>query len=164
MEELEFRMKSLPLRRPSAGLDARVLSQMPGERQAGAGGRPWHCRRWGWGLAAAMLVLLVLYAWLSAPTEVCAPAWRNAGGEPVQRLLADGTRLSVFPEARVAWKIGDNERWVELYEGQIELDVSPDGTLFAVRTPSGRVEVVGTRFRAKAYRSDAPVGSQGNQL
>lgn len=163
MEELEVRMKSLPLRRPSSGLDARVLSQIPGERQAGAKGRPWHCRRWGWGLAAAVGVLLVFYAWLSPPTEVCVPAWRNSSAEPVHCVLADGTRLRVFPDATVAWKIGDQTRWVELYEGQVEFDVAAGRGLFAVRTPSGRVEVVGTRFQVKAYRSDVPLRNQGKQ-
>ena len=111
----------------------------------------------------AILQLLVLYAWLSPPAEVRSTAWRNVSGETVGRLLADGTRLRVFPQAKVAWKIGGNERWVELYEGQVELDVTAGHPLFAVRTPSGSVEVVGTRFRVKAYRSDAPLSNRGDQ-
>lgn len=153
MEELESRFKSLPLRRPSSRLDARVLGQKPKTPPTPAGGRPGWALRWGWGLAAAIPALLVVYAWLSPPAEVRSTAWSNVTAAPVERLLADGSRLRVFPEARVAWDIGGKERWVELYEGQVELDVAAMDRLFAVRTPTGIVEVTGTRFRVAVYRA-----------
>ncbi|MBY6345021.1 DUF4880 domain-containing protein [Providencia rettgeri] len=65
----------------------------------------------------------------------------------LQRNLRDGSVLTMAPLSRLNWYSDDQQRLIELEEGEIHIDVARDAARpFIVRTNWGQVRVLGTAF------------------
>ena len=153
LEELQWTGRALrelpevPLR-PSL----KVRCRESFERELGGTPSP---RRLSWGWALAMAASLLVGAgapwWLASRGGGIEP-WTYRGEGTLVQTLDDGTRLEIFPETKLGWRVDSDRRIVLLYEGEIDLQVKPGEKPFLVQTPSGEVEVVGTHFRVKVKR------------
>jgi len=64
--------------------------------------------------------------------------------------LADGSRILLNTDTALAVDLGDDHRRVRLYRGEAFFDVAPDAARpFTVRTGTGEVRVLGTRFNVR---------------
>lgn len=158
-------IRALPEREPEAGLQARCRGDF--ERELGLSHRKVVSSRplwagWAVAVAASIVLLLGFHLWLRRSQSDAWGPWTNASASVTTRLLADGSTVKVAPGARVAWQLEALRRLVVLYEGEIALEVEPDERPFLVRTPSGKVEVVGTRFRVKVFPSSSEEEAVGD--
>ena len=78
--------------------------------------------------------------------------------------LSDGTKIWLNAESQLRYPVKflpDSPREVELVYGEAYFDVSPstnhNGMPFSVHTKSQNIEVLGTEFNVKAYRSEKEV-------
>lgn len=117
---------------------------------------------WAWAAGLGLAVLGSGAAWRSMPMTIEAPA----GGAPVTRTLADGSRLTLAPGSAVrlsrllgsaAW-LRPSVRAVQL-DGEAFFEIARDGRRFEVRTSDATVEVLGTRFDVRS-----PVAGVGTRV
>ncbi len=140
-----------------------ALPGLPGQRNSQAAANPARARRRAPGAAATGAALAGL-AVVAAVTWWLDPAYRyeahaSAIGERQQRVLADGSRITLDTATtlRVAWHL--RSRRVELKQGQAQFEVSPVaawpfglslglslGRPFEVAAGATHVRVVGTVF------------------
>lgn len=117
---------------------------------------------WAWAAVLGVAVLGGGGAWRAVPMTIAAPA----GGSPVTRQLADGSRLTLAPGSvvRVSRALGaptwlrPSVRAVTL-DGEAFFDVARDGRRFEVRTSDATTDVLGTRFDVRS-----PVAGAGTRV
>lgn len=120
------------------------------------------------GIAAAGLAAIWLVQFLLAPGRPAArrslPAGEriagrdesfdgdSAAGRTVE--LPDGSRFRIAPETAVRFAPpGPGERiFLELARGEVEADIPSGGGAVVIGAPAGRLRVLGTVFRATAFR------------
>ncbi len=159
-------IRGLPEREPDAALQARCREDF--EQELGLSRRKAVSTRFRWSgwavaVAASILLLLGFHVWLRPSQSEAWGPWTNTSASATPRLLADGSTVKLAPGARVAWQLEARRRLVVLYEGEIALDVEPNERPFIVQTPSGKVEVVGTRFRVKVFPSSSEEETVGDR-
>jgi transmembrane sensor len=104
-------------------------------------------RRWAWaaaGLAAAASVVLTLLPRLGeAPVET----YQTAKGERRVVDLADGSRIALNSDTRIAVRLERRTRNVEMARGEAAFEVAPDKARpFLSAAADRRIRVVGTEF------------------
>ncbi|RMD73743.1 MAG: DUF4974 domain-containing protein [Bacteroidetes bacterium] len=112
-----------------------------------------------WAAVAAVVLVAAVFGlrqWM-APAEALELA--TAAGEQVEYTLPDGTTLWLNERSRltVADGYGRSLRKVQL-EGEAFFSVAKDPEHpFVVTTPTGRVQVLGTRFNLRSYPGESEV-------
>jgi transmembrane sensor len=118
--------------------------------------KPWH-RRWSVrvGLATAAVAVLATGLWLVQPGSIMQTplqvepetAYTTAVGERSTANLDDGSVAELNTNTRLNIDFSDNERRVELVEGQVFFDVAKDPDRpFVVIAGDQRIEAIGTAF------------------
>lgn len=118
-------------------------------RRARFGGR----RVLGAALAAG-LVGLALLPRLPEPS-LEATVIVTARSEPLDLALPDGSRVSLSGDTRLAYRMDEQGRDLELLQGEAYFDIARDGRPLQVRTQAGTVHVLGTAFNIDLLSSDA---------
>jgi transmembrane sensor len=108
-------------------------------------GRHRRIRRTRWALATAAVVLISVSAgmwWSRQPSVI-----QTAIAEQRVVWLPDGSRVTVGPRTRMAYRFTASKRALTLHEGQayFEVQKAPDRP-FIVETRRGRIVAVGTAF------------------
>lgn len=100
-----------------------------------------------WAAAAIACVLLGVFAFRSATTEV---TYRTGRGETTSVELSDGSRLRLDAATTVLIHIGPLVRRAELINGEAEFDVAHEARRpFRVEAGGFRVRDIGTRFTVR---------------
>ncbi|MEM8983930.1 MAG: FecR domain-containing protein [Pseudomonadota bacterium] len=111
--------------------------------------------RWATGIAAALVVAVVANGLLESTPVESIPSSRQqfvtAAGESMERMLSDGTTLSLGPATELTVTYTEQRRLVRLDRGQVFLDVASDPLRPLIATV-GRLDarVVGTAFDVRA--------------
>lgn len=104
-------------------------------------------------IAAALVVgVLFSFAWIYA-TKIAGTQMMEAGMEPMEILLEDGTQVVLNRESKIRYSknFGDGERQVTL-KGEAWFDVARDSLRpFVIDAGRAMVEVLGTSFNVNAY-------------
>jgi len=134
----------------------RLWQQLPGPLQAdrkrrlalAAQHRRRHIRRRNFGLAvAASLLLLVLAGFYPDYLRHPLADYRTRIGEQTSVQLADGSVIHLNTDTALNVSLSDNERRVELLDGEAEFDVAHDRNRpFRVSAGHTSTEALGTRF------------------
>ncbi|MFT4048021.1 MAG: FecR domain-containing protein, partial [Solimonas sp.] len=98
--------------------------------------------------AALLAVWLVRSATPSSPHAAPAPRYAaTAAGETRELRTADGSRLHLSAQTRVAYALGGTQRTVELQQGEVFFEVARDAARpFVVTAGTTTVTVLGTVF------------------
>jgi len=82
-------------------------------------------------------------------------------GEQVTHTLSDGSTmlLNSGTRIRIAPNYNKNARSIRIMRGEVLFDVEESDALFAVHTPHGEINVVGTTFNVRYWPSDAENGT-----
>lgn len=120
-------------------------------------------RRWWYGVAAAVLLLVLavpLYKWLTKRSTIApspAMAWENIAtpsGKMMRLTLADGSTVWLNANSKMRYPavFAATNREVWLNDGEAFFDISPDKQRpFIVHTGKLEVQVLGTTFNIRAY-------------
>lgn len=116
-------------------------------------------RRWRWrwiGTATVVFALLIAGWWWSHPVEMTA-----APGPSVTHTLPDGSTVELHGDSRLTYSrtfasvpLVEADRRVVALQGEAYFEVDAGNRPFIVRTPSLRVEVVGTAFSVRGRREE----------
>ncbi|MCD5328113.1 FecR family protein [Chromobacterium piscinae] len=148
-----------------ARVDA-LLSEMSGEqRRRLAVPPPSRLRRHGLAACAALLLACTLgWHWRAGQ-----PQWTqtlaSARGQQLERVMADGSRLSLDVDTVVEVAYFKDRRETKLLRGQAMFSVAPDaGRPFRVAAGPVRVTVLGTRFAARHLYGAVEVGVEHGKV
>lgn len=117
--------------------------------------RPWVA------LAASVLMIMVCGVWFAQPPGYAAALLaddRTAIGEHQQRLLADGSVVTLGAASALSVKITAQRREVQLLRGEAFFEVAAEPSRpFVVHAGGGSVEVLGTQFNVSLQQDSATV-------
>jgi transmembrane sensor len=103
-------------------------------------------RRW-LAIAASLVLMVGTLAWLAVPRW---DSYSTRIGEQRSITLADGSVVQLNSQSRLRVRFSENERLVELSQGQALFDVFKDASRpFIVESDGARVKAVGTQFDVK---------------
>jgi transmembrane sensor len=109
-----------------------------------------------------ILVLLIGHGFLgnmSHHTEVALKYFQTGIGEKREVVLGDGSRMVLNTKSTVMTKFSDDQRLVEITEGEVFFDVVKDRERpFLVCASDGEIRVVGTAFNVLNRRKKVSVG------
>jgi transmembrane sensor len=118
-------------------------SRRRGARRARAFGRIWTAA----GLAAAAAAALMVFVAVQPPTPVSADLYQTAKGEDRVLNLDDGSRIHLNSGSRIAVRLQQKARHVDLTEGEAAFEVTHDPDRpFTVAVGEREIRVVGTEF------------------
>jgi transmembrane sensor len=115
-------------------------------------------RRWRVAASLAASLALAVLCWQAfSPTSAdAAYAYESAGGERRAVTLADGSRVELDIDTRIAVRMSAERREIELLSGRALFDVAHDATRpFSVTAADARTTALGTKFQVR--RDDANV-------
>ncbi|GAB3484905.1 FecR domain-containing protein [Azotobacter salinestris] len=137
-------------------VNRRLRGLPPAAARAAVEGAPLHGRR----QVLRMLGLAAVAApalWLAGrQTPTWLADYRTAVGERCDIDLADGSRLSLNTDSAVNLYRGS--RGLELLRGEIQLEVAPGATPFAVTTAQGSLLAGPARFNLRQYADHCRLG------
>lgn len=113
---------------------------------------------WPWGAAVVVVLGIAVAVWMATqPVVITAPP-----GETVTRTLPDESTVELSPGTRLSYpwtfsslSILENDQRTIRLQGEAYFDVESGSRPFIVRTPTARVEVVGTAFSVRSWATDA---------
>lgn len=111
-------------------------------------------------IGAASFILTFLFIFISIPEnpQVHESIYISEVGELKEVSLADGSMMVMATNSSAKYTDGENVRVLDLYQGEIYLSVKHDSLRpFLVKTDSGLVRVVGTKFTVKHSVDDMAV-------
>ncbi len=132
-----------------ASLSEIMEQPMPGARK----NRPFA------GLAIAASLMVAVGAWLFITSaEPGLKYYQTERGERLELTLADGSVVKVNSASKLSVMISENERRIELEQGEALFDVASDpARKFLVHTRRGTVEAIGTLFNVNVYQPELVV-------
>lgn len=101
-------------------------------------------RALGMAVAAGLAALALLAGLPEQSPEPTVIA--TAPSELVDLDLPDGSRISLSGDTRLAYRLDEHQRDLELLQGEAYFDIARDGRPLQVRTHAGTVRVLGTAF------------------
>ncbi|WP_300381138.1 FecR domain-containing protein [Henriciella sp.] len=106
----------------------------------------------GWlgGIAALVLIGLVVVGVWPAAQPVAPDIYVTDIGEVRQVVLADGSTVTLNTASRVEVRLGEDAREIELAWGEALFDVAGEARPFVVMAGASRTEALGTRFNVQA--------------
>lgn len=108
-----------------------------------------------WGLAACLLIAVVLSFYRYWPTET---SYSTPIGGIVSVPMSDGSRVTLNTDSKIRLDVTDRQRLVELQQGEAFFDVAKDPSRpFVVAAGPKRVVAVGTRFSVRREGNDVQV-------
>ncbi|WP_353171435.1 FecR family protein [Acinetobacter rudis] len=112
--------------------------------------------RYGSFFAVTLCCLGGIYSYLSYhPIAYLVADLKSQTGEWKTQVLADGSEIKLRAKSAVNLHFTENQRVVELVQGEIYVDVAKDKNRpFIVKTEHGQIEALGTAFSV-SYQSDA---------
>lgn len=130
---------------------------------------PQSRRRWGVGLAAALVAFGVFAAWSLGWGDMAIARLRadyvTAIGARSEIVLGDGSHVVLDSDSAIAVHLSPQERRVTLLRGRVRFDVRrTDGRPFRVATPSGIVTVAGTVFDVRLSGASALVSLERGRV
>lgn len=120
--------------------------------------RPAFSRRWLPAAAAAAIAAIALPTLLFVAKPEAPEVYATRVGERRTVELADGSRVTLSTNTRIAVSLAGDRRNVELAGGEALFDVAPDHARpFSVKTPHANVVVTGTIFDVRAADASSSV-------
>lgn len=104
-----------------------------------------------WRLAAALSVVTIsaIALWMSGTLRPPQTEYLTRVGELRKDVLVDGTRVDLNTRSHLRVALTDEERLLELEDGELFLEVARDPRPFHVRVAGLEIEDVGTRFSVR---------------
>ncbi|HEY0915405.1 MAG TPA: FecR domain-containing protein [Solimonas sp.] len=110
-------------------------------------------------LPALLVPLLAVAAYGQAHNR--SAQWLGQPGDRLTQQAPDGTRVTLNNAGTVALRYGWRERRLQMHTGEILVETARDTRLwarpFAVETPQGRIEPLGTRFTVRLDADSARI-------
>jgi transmembrane sensor len=107
----------------------------------------------GFAAAAAVASFFVLQA-----EDVERASWTTVRGEIREIALSDGTHMILGSDTRVDLSFRDDQRLIDIGQGQVFLEVAPDPDRPLVARSGGRtITALGTAFDVRAFQNDLTV-------